>query len=117
MSSSASRTLTDLADIYGGTGRTSADEAFVAPGAALARRGVEPAVMRVLVKGDQIRDYDIEPGDWITTPYSDNGLVPLQQFAGMARDLWYLRTTLGNRVTFGRSTYLKRAGAGGSGIR
>lgn len=109
ISSGAAQNLADVADVYGGTGRTSADDAFVAPAAALRRRGGESAVMRVLVEGDQIRDYGLEPGDWITTPYSDGGLVPLQQFPGMARDLWRLRTTLGNRVTFGRSTYFEES--------
>jgi hypothetical protein len=91
--------------VVSGTGRTSADEAFVVPAKTPQRHALEPRVFGVLVEGDMLRDWSLSTGDAVFAPYSDSGLEPIAAIPCASRWLWSMRTTLGARVTFGRSTY------------
>lgn len=97
--------IRDHAEVYGGTGRTSADDAMTAPMRAFARRGVERALYLPLVEGDQVRDWIVQGGEAILSPYSDGALVEIRDLPGLLKWLWRVRTLLGNRVTFGKTTY------------
>lgn len=99
--------LSQISDVFSGTGRTSADDVLVAPAAAFARRCSAAGDVWPLVEGDQVRDWAIAGCDAILTPYSDAGIKPLTAMAGTNRWLWPCRTVLGNRVTFGNVTYFE----------
>lgn len=103
--------LFEISEVFGGTGRTSADDALVAPAQALSRRGVDAIAVFTLVEGDQVRDWQISSGDAIVTPYSAEGLTPIASLPGANRWLWPARTVLGNRVTFGKQTYFEEGRA------
>lgn len=96
--------LGGIAQIWGGTGRTSADEVLVASLSAFGRRGIKTHV-RPLVEGDVVRDWRLDTPEAILTPYGNAGIEPLDQLGLGQRWLWRARTVLGNRVTFGNSTY------------
>ena len=91
--------------VVSGTGRTSADDAFVVPSAVLERHALERQVFGSLVEGDMIRDWNLVATDIVFAPYSDSGLVPGSEMPEAMRWLWPMRTTLGGRITFGRTTY------------
>ena len=97
--------LKDVSNVFSGTGRTSADDVLVASIATFMRKGVDAIAVLPLVEGDQVRDWQITSRDAIITPYSEVGLRPIAELPGMNRWLWRARTVLGNRVTFGNSTY------------
>ncbi|HJW55339.1 MAG TPA: BREX-2 system adenine-specific DNA-methyltransferase PglX [Burkholderiaceae bacterium] len=99
--------LSAVAEVYGGTGRTSADDVLIAPERSLKRNGVDEVAILPLVEGDQIRDWQISPGDFIVTPYTNEGLTPISSLPGVSRWLWRARTNLGNRVTFGKQSYFE----------
>lgn len=103
--------LSEISEVYGGTGRTSGDDVLVAPKHAFSRRAVDAVVVFTLVEGDQIRDWQITWGDAILTPYSAEGLTPIATVPGAHRWLWPTRTVLGNRVTFGKQTYFEEGRA------
>ncbi len=91
--------------VVSGTGRTSADDAFVVPSAVLARHALEQRVFGSLVEGDMVRDWNLTATDVVFAPYSDSGLVSQSEMPIAMRWLWPVRTTLGGRITFGRTTY------------
>lgn len=93
-----------VAELWGGTGRTSADDAMVANRSAFERKRVNYAIMP-LVEGDRVRDWNAVSVEAILTPYDADGILPIGEIAAAGRWLWRVRTTLGNRVTFGNSTY------------
>jgi hypothetical protein len=83
-----------------------ADEAMSAPAHAFRRSGVEVKFQAPLVIGDEVRDWDVWPGEDAFHPYDDRRrLVPLAAMPAHARRLWAYRTELGNRATFARGTY------------
>ena len=91
--------------VVSGTGRTSADEAFVVPATVPRRLLLESKVFGLLVEGDMVRDWSLIATDVVFAPYSDAGLMPEADVPRAMRWLWPVRTTLGGRVTFGRTTY------------
>jgi hypothetical protein len=97
--------ISAFADVYGGTGRTSADDAFVLSRNTTNRLGVESSMVRPLVEGDNVREWAISSDEHGIVPYAERGLVSLSDFPGLHRYLWAFRTTLGNRATFGQGTY------------
>lgn len=119
----ASETLGALIDVYrytttvgnrsvtrevrelGVFGMTNADEAMLAPRSALVRRGVELDYTKPLIVGDAVRDWSVVEGDFALFPYQDGDLVAITSMPGLAAWLWPTRTVLGNRATFGKSTY------------
>lgn len=100
--------LSSVADVFGGTGRTSADDAFVLPASMVGRKALESDFARPLVEGDQVRDWQCDAQLVAITPYGDGpDAVPLSSMTAIARLLWRARTTLGNRQTFGKRSYFE----------
>lgn len=97
--------IADFADVYGGTGRTSADDAFVLARHATDRLRIEPSMVRPLVEGDNVREWAISSDEHGIVPYTEQGLVTLSDYPRLNRYLWPFRTVLGNRATFGQGTY------------
>jgi hypothetical protein len=91
--------------VVSGTGRTSADDAFVVPIGLPARHALEQHAFGSLVEGDSVRDWSLASGDAIFAPYCEAGLLPASAIPMCMRWLWPMRTKLGSRVTFGRMTY------------
>jgi hypothetical protein len=91
--------------VVSGTGRTSADDAFVVPSAVPSRQSLEAQLFGPVVEGDMVRDWKLTATDVVFAPYGDAGLVPSAQIPGTMRWLFPIRTTLGARITFGRTTY------------
>ncbi len=88
-------------------GMTNADEAMLAPRSAFVRRNVELSYARPLVVGDAVRDWALASDEHALFPYQGEALVPLAQMPRLGRWLWPTRTVLGNRATFGKSTYFE----------
>lgn len=105
--SAASCRLGQQSDVFSGTGRTSADDVLVAPAQAFKRQGVVDIPVMPLVEGDRVRDWMISVADAILTPYSATGIAPISHAPQALRWLWPSRTTLGNRVTFGKVNYFQ----------
>jgi hypothetical protein len=91
--------------VVSGTGRTSADEAFVVPATVPQRLSLEGKAFGALVEGDMVRDWSLTSTDVVFAPYSDAGLMPDGDVPRATRWLWPVRTTLAGRITFGRTTY------------
>lgn len=82
-----------------------ADDVFIGSGRVFERAGVPGRFVRKIVSGDQVRDYQIAPGDSAFVPYDDDrALVDLEALGFGARYLWTYRTTLDGIVSFGGKT-------------
>jgi len=101
----SSQTLSVIAQEMGVFGMTNADEVLLAPRSALERQEVETEFRRPLIAGDLVRDWTVATTDEVLFPYSDHETVPLEDAPNLARWVWPSRTVLGNRATFGKSTY------------
>lgn len=91
--------------VVSGTGRTSADDVFVVPAALPKRLSLESKAFGALVEGDMVREWHLNATDVVFAPYSDAGLMPESDIPRAMKWLWPARTTLGGRITFGRTTY------------
>ena len=98
--------LGKVADVFSGTGRTSADDVLTAPHEAFARAGSLTCVWP-LIEGDQIRDWCVTARDAILTPYDEHGLMNLESIPAPHRWMWPARTVMANRMAFGNKTYLE----------
>ena len=103
--SNSAATLGQVTDEIGVFGMTNADDVMLAPHAALRRFAVEVAFSRPLIVGDIVRDWIAAPCEDVLFPYCDGEVAGLKSTPGLAKWLWPCRTLLGNRVTFGKSTY------------
>ncbi|MFC9317403.1 BREX-2 system adenine-specific DNA-methyltransferase PglX [Streptomyces nigra] len=84
------------------------DEAFTATREVFHRQGVEPSSIRRLLNGDEVRDFSFTDGNFAFYPYDEaRNLQHISETPGDERRLWPYRTDLGNRATFGGSTYFK----------
>jgi N-6 DNA Methylase len=82
------------------------DDAFMVPFSWLRKEDAADLGYRQLVQGEDIRDYGLHPGSATFFPYDENHvLLPLERFPAVSRELWAVRTELGNRATFSRGTY------------
>jgi len=97
--------LGDVVDVIGVFGMTNADEVMLAPHRAFRRCKVEDEVIKPLVLGDQVRDYLITLDGWVTFPYRNGELIPVDGMHHLRKWLWPSRTELGNRATFSKRTY------------
>ncbi|GLZ51342.1 BREX-2 system adenine-specific DNA-methyltransferase PglX [Actinomycetospora sp. NBRC 106378] len=88
-------------------GMTNADEVFLAPRISFERRGLQNNSFRTLLLGDELRDWRSLPTTSSVFPYSAppecEATNTLEEH--VAQWLWPSRTVLGNRATFGGSTY------------
>lgn len=99
------RSLPARAYRVGVFGIMGSDDAFMTT-EAVARRYGKVGGFRPLVVGDAIRDYSIHNADPTFFPYnSEHELQDLGRYPLWSRQLWALRTELGNRATFSRGTY------------
>ena len=119
----SSRTLEALIDVYrftiaigdrlinrevrelGVFGITAADDVMLAPRTAFHRFHVESSFTRPLVVGDSVRDWGTSSREFALYPYRGDEILALDSAPFLAQWLWPARTALGNRATFGKSTY------------
>ncbi|MDP2794606.1 MAG: BREX-2 system adenine-specific DNA-methyltransferase PglX [Sulfurisoma sp.] len=100
-------TIGNLAAEMGVFGMTNADDVILAPEAAFTRRRVEQEFRRPLIVGDLVRDWGVTPTEDALFPYRDEQVVALDDAPRLAAWMWPCRTVLGNRATFGKSTYFE----------
>ena len=100
------KTVADVGEVFGGTGRSSADEIFTQPHDLCLRLGLEAQFVKLLVEGDDVRDWMLGASQAGVVPYDQDGLIDLVALPRFARFVWPFRTGLGARVTFGHGTYL-----------
>lgn len=105
--SAAPKTLAEATREMGVFGMTNADEVMLAPASAFDRALVEPDARRPLIVGDQVRDWTANTTDEVLFSYSGSEARPIDETPGMGQWLWSSRTVLGNRATFGKSTYFE----------
>jgi len=101
----ARQRLGQLAQEMGVFGMTNADESMLAPASAFRRQSVEGEFKRPLIVGDLVRDWSVATTDDVLFPYAAGETASLACMPGLAKWLWSTRTVLGNRATFGKSTY------------
>ncbi|MGW8326765.1 BREX-2 system adenine-specific DNA-methyltransferase PglX [Streptomyces sp. NPDC055897] len=109
LSAASRRTMKNAASRMGYTGQTNADGAMLATRDSWARRGGSPSFGRVMVTGDQIRDWIHTEDTFSFFPYEQVGekftLLPLAENSAEYRWMWPTRTALGHRATFSGGTY------------
>jgi len=98
-------TMSGVTTEMGIFGIPNADDIMLASDATFVRHKIEAEYRRPLVVGDLVRDWDVTPTDAVLFPYVDNKVVQIGTTPHLAKWMWPCRTTLGNRVTFGKSTY------------
>lgn len=82
-----------------------ADDCFFAPSASLVRDEVPAALIRPVILGEVVRDWNIAPVEAALVPYDMNAqLVPLDPDSSWARRQWRTRTVLKNVTGFGGET-------------
>ena len=101
LDSRAEKRLGDVVEVIGRTTHTGEDQAFVMPGAAFSRRGINRHVP--LVEGDAVRDYSISDDQHCFFPYDlvSAAPEPLKTVAEQSY-FWPLRSTLKARIDFGQ---------------
>ncbi len=82
-----------------------ADECFAAPREALIRKGIEAPLIRLLITGDVVRDWQIEAVDSAFVPYDQSAhLIPMDRNAPWSRRQWPYRAVLERTTGFGGET-------------
>lgn len=104
---SAVAVLKSRVAIFGYTGQTNADGAFLAPRSAFRRKGVESDLVRDFVTGKDVRDWVISPSNAAIFPYRDGCLIEIENEEGLFRWMWPLRAATWSRATFSKTTYRK----------
>lgn len=97
----AQKVLKDVASTSIGA-VTGEDDAFVAPAGAWRRAGVETGAVVRFVEGDRIRDWAILEPSAVLAPYQLPTIQP-SIGANALKRLWSCRTSLLQRIWFGRS--------------
>jgi hypothetical protein len=87
-----------------------ADDAFLAPKHTLEWAGVPPPLVRSVVSGKALRDWQFRCIETALVPYLEAALVDLDE-DGWGRYLWPLRTTLQNVTGFEGETQLSSGAA------
>lgn len=105
--SGAQGPLSSVVADMGVFGMTNADESMLASASAFVRASVEAEFRRPLVVGDMLRDWAIATAGEVLFPYDKVDSIELDVAPSLARWLWSTRTVLGNRATFGKSTYFE----------
>lgn len=108
LSSSARARLVDSVHRIGVFGMTNADDVMIAPLGAWRRRPLGMEMSMCLVVGDNLRDWVCLVGARAFFPYSSAfELLPIEVSGRHHRWLWPARTTIGDRQTFNRVSYVK----------
>lgn len=97
--------LTSVIQESGVFGMTNADEAMLATRDDFARYGVESDLVRPIIVGDAVRDWQVTVETYCTFPYENGRIVDIKDRPGLLRWLWPVRTSIGNRATFSKNTY------------
>ncbi len=84
---------------------SAADEIFTGSPILFKRNAIEEEIIKSLVEGDQVREWSITPSNDAIFPYLFEKLCELNNLPNFRKYAWPWRTELGNRATFGRSTY------------
>lgn len=105
LDSEAVAKISAIADVYGGTGRTSADDVMINPEGFFRRRQISSGCVWPVVEGEQLRDWLVSASGLIFTPYTSAGLCELEEVGEAYQYLWRFKTALSNRVVFGNRTY------------
>ena len=105
-------TLGALVDSIGFASFPGTDEAFVADAQTFARSGIDSSLVRGLVSGDVVRDWNVSLQEHALVPYAATGeALTLDQQAPWARWLWRYKTVIGNSVSFGGRTRFQNGDA------
>lgn len=92
--------LSDLAAHIGIAAVTGEDDVYLLPASAAARLGIERT--RVMVIGEEIRDWAVADSQVCLFPYDDDlQLEPIDRFPKMAQLLWRVRGVISRRKRFG----------------
>ncbi|MBZ4018917.1 BREX-2 system adenine-specific DNA-methyltransferase PglX [Streptomyces purpurogeneiscleroticus] len=109
LSAASNGSLKHTAARMGYTGQTNADGAMLATRRSWDRRGGAPSFGRVMVTGDQVRDWTHTEDTFSFFPYKQVGekftLLPLPEESAEHKWMWPMRTILGHRATFSGGTY------------
>ena len=103
LNETAKQTLGDVATSLGFMAILSEDDAFVAPGLAMARRRIPS---RPFVRGEDLRDWDQTVELNVIFPYTVSGSVSPAEIPSDSPEgqhFWKYRTTLRNRTMFGKT--------------
>lgn len=107
LESASMATMGAIVQEMGVFGMTNADEVMSAPASAFNRQGVEAEFRRPFIVGDMLRDWGVPTTDEVLFPYHSGDVVALSSAPRLADWIWSSRTSLGNRATFGKSTYFE----------
>ena len=99
------RPLLSVIDHIGYTGQTNADDALLASRAQHARARMPAELLRMVVIGEVIRDWEVSESEWSLFPYQNEALVDIADHREALRRLWPYRTTMWARATFNKQTY------------
>jgi len=105
MESASRRRLASDVEVFGYTGQTNADGAFLAPMSSLLRRRVEAELCREFVTGEDVRDYMTVPARAAVFPYRAGALVDINTTPGLLKWMWPVRASTWARATFSKRTY------------
>ncbi|MEN9840717.1 MAG: hypothetical protein RL376_517, partial [Verrucomicrobiota bacterium] len=105
LETSGENSLDDHVEVIGVFGMTNSDEVMLASADSFRRIGVEQDFHRRIVDGDEVRDWMLLAGQDVVFPYTKDTLIEVGNRPGGHRWLWSSRTVMGNRATFGKSTY------------
>lgn len=82
-----------------------ADDAFFGPATALKRSGVPPTLIKTVILGEGVRDWDIQLVESSFAPYTESHEeIALDETAAWYRRQWPLRRTLGGITGFNGET-------------
>lgn len=100
------RNITEIADEVGFASFPGMDDVFVQPSGAGRRLAIPDGMMRPLIVGEAIRDWNISPSEEAIAPYTltDHQPKPLDSNSKWGHFLWTFRTSLGSVLGFGGKT-------------
>lgn len=98
-------TLGNLGIVGGVFGMTNADETFLACVDHFRRQQVPDSLIRQMVVGDSIRDYNIQTDTFSIYPYINGGIIDIGTEPSLMHYLANYKQHLGTRATFGGGTY------------
>ncbi len=105
VTTAATRQLEELVSAIGVVGISGHDDTMLLPPDVPNRQSLEADVVRPLVEGTVVRDHVVAPRLAAYFPYNEGRLRELHEIPAWHHWLWPFRSVLGNRATFGKSTY------------